>query len=173
MGRKPQPSKPRNVFVGGPIHYAISQDTYDAPLRALITSILSVLEGGGYEVFSAHRAEAFGLDREKFSSHEIAMRDFDWMKRCESFVAVLPAGRDGVLRTDGTHVELGWACALGKPIVAVAPLPLPESYGHLLRGLESIARVVFVDIREVQKCPAVLREVLERQFRQNVSSRKR
>ena len=163
MERRPRPSRIRSVFVGGPIQHAILQGEYPDPLRLLITSILSILESGGYEVFSAHRVESFGLGREKFSSDEIAKRDFEWMNRCESFVAILPADRNGVLRTDGTHVELGWASALGKPIVAVVPLPLPENYGHLLRGLGAIAHVDFVDISEVHKHPAALRKVLERQ----------
>lgn len=165
MDRELQSSKIRSVFVGGPIIHAISQGKYDAPLQILITSILSALEDGGYKVFSAHRAEDFGLDSKKVNSCEIVVRDFDWMNRCDAFVAILPVGRDGAFRTDGTHVELGWASALGKSIVAVAPLPLPESYGHMLHGLGTFLRVAFVDIREVEKCPAVLREVLERHFR--------
>lgn len=159
-----EPSRTRKVFVGGPIRDAISQKGYDVALRKLIIDVLSVLEDAAYEVFSAHRAEDFGLDRSQ-SSHDIACRDFDWMKRCDIFVAILPPGQNGVLRTDGTHVELGWASALGKPILAVAPLPLPPSYGHLLRGLSDIARVDFIDICEVQKCPSVVQEVLEREFR--------
>lgn len=161
MDHAQQHSNIRRVFVGGPIVHAISQDGYAPPLRALITSVLSTLEEGGYEVFSAHRAEGFGLKSEEFCSHEIAIRDFDWMNRCECFVAILPPGHGGVLRTDGTHVELGWASALGKRIVAVVPLPLPENYGHLLRGLDVIARVNFVDLYDVENHPSVLLEVLE------------
>jgi nucleoside 2-deoxyribosyltransferase len=163
MERKPHRSNIRHIFVGGPIVHAISQHGYDAQLQALVMSILASLEEGGYEVFSAHRAEVFGCNSEKFCSREIVVRDFDWMSRCESFVAILPPARGGVLRTDGTHVELGWASALGKQIIAVAPLPLPENYGHMLRGLDMIARVNFVDIYEVQKRPAILREMLGQQ----------
>jgi hypothetical protein len=159
-----EPSRTRKVFVGGPIRDAISGNGYDAVLRVLITQILSLLDDAAYEVFSAHRAESFGLVHGQ-SSHEIAKRDFDWMNRCDTFVAVLPPDHNGVMRTDGTHVELGWASALGKPIVTVAPLPLPATYGHLLRGLPAIARVEFVDIREIQERPGVLQEVIERQFR--------
>jgi nucleoside 2-deoxyribosyltransferase len=162
MQRNPQTSTTHNVFVAGPIVNAISDGEYDALLRMLITSVLSVLEHGDYTVFSAHRVEDFGLHPDKFCSHEVVMRDFEWISRCDTFVAILPAGRDGVLRTDGTHVELGWASALGKRIMAVAPLPVPKNYGHMLRGLAVFERVDFIDIREVQDRPQILLEELER-----------
>ena len=164
MVRQAPSSRSRRVFVGGPIQHVKLHSDLCTSLRNLITSVLYELEGDGYQIFSAHRAEAFGLDTDKFSSHEIAMRDFQWMRSCESFVAILPTGRDGAFRTDGTHIELGWASAMGKPIVAVVPLPLPESYTHLLRGLGAVARVDFVDIREVQARPRILNRVLKRQL---------
>lgn len=128
-----------------------------------------MLEDNGYEVFSAHRDEEFGLERGKFSPQEIAMRDFDWMNRCACFLAILPISNEGILRTDGTHIELGWASALGKPIILVAPLPLPESCGQLLRGMAAIASITFINIREFQTQPDVLLEALDRHFHQNTS----
>jgi len=161
-----QLSQTHRVFVGGPIKHAIQQGDYDEELRVLILSVLSSLTNDGCEVFSAHLTEGFGLDSSATTSYEITRRDFDWMRRCDIFVAILPAGLDGALRTDGTHVELGWASALSKPIVAVVPLPLPENYGHLLHGLECIAKVCFVDISDVQKDPTALTKVVKQQ-RQN------
>jgi len=154
----------RRIFVGGPIKHAISQDEYDQELRMLITLVLSNLENEGYEVFSAHLAEGFGLVDTQPSSSDVILRDFGWMKKCDTFVAVLPAGSEGVFRTDGTHVELGWASALNKPIVALVPLPLPKNYGHFLRGLDSIAKVSFVNIAEVQINPSVLIKAVNEQY---------
>ncbi len=157
-------SRLRRVFVGGPIQHASSQRGVFTALRELITAILAELDDHGYQIFSAHRTEAFGLETAKFSSNEITTRDFQWMKDCEIFVAILPTYHKGAFRTDGTHMELGWASAMGKPIIAVVPLPLPESYTHLLRGLGAVARVDFVDIHAVQERPWILRTLLERQL---------
>jgi nucleoside 2-deoxyribosyltransferase len=148
--------------VGGPIRHAVSNGALQPDVHAVITAVLAALEADGWETFSAHRAEAFGAASDGLCSSEVAKRDFDWMRRCDAFVAVLPPGPDGVLRTDGTHVELGWACALGKPIVALTPIPVPDSYGHLLRGLGAIARIDFVDIAEVKRSPEYLRAALRR-----------
>jgi hypothetical protein len=162
MKRKMRPVKLRKLLLGGPIRHAVLAGEFDPSLQVLITSLLETLESSGWEVFSAHRAEGFSTESEKFCSQKIVTRDFDWMKRCDLFVAILPPGPEGVLRTDGTHVELGWASALGKPIVAVAPLPMPETYGHMLRGLGGIAQVDYINIFDVQKRPEALREALQR-----------
>jgi nucleoside 2-deoxyribosyltransferase len=164
MERKIRSAKLRKILLGGPIRHAVLAGEFDPSLLVLVTSLLDTLESSGWEVFSAHRAEGFSIESEKFCSQKIVTRDFDWMKRCDLFVAILPPGPEGVLRTDGTHVELGWASALGKPIIAVVPLPIPETYGHMLRGLGSIAQVDYINILDVQKRPEVLREALQRRY---------
>ncbi|GGM63496.1 hypothetical protein GCM10012275_37620 [Longimycelium tulufanense] len=140
-----------NVFVGGPIQHAIQRDGFYSPLRDAIHDIIESVRAASGTVFSAHLAEKFGDDTALFTPEQVAERDLRWMRRCDVFVPVLPAHeRGGLLRTDGTHVELGWASALGKPIVLVTPLPVTPTASHLLRGLPAVAQVGVFDITRVQ-----------------------
>ncbi|GAA0587370.1 nucleoside 2-deoxyribosyltransferase [Streptomyces crystallinus] len=149
------------VFVGGPIQHALGPDGLDhtlghdifhRPLRDTIQAVVSAVTEAGATVFSAHVVEKFGLETPHFSPEDVSVRDLDWMRRCDVFVPVLPADADGgLLRTDGTHIELGWASALGRPIVMVAPLPVPAKASHLLRGLPSVADVSTVDLAELRR----------------------
>lgn len=152
------------VLVGGPIVNAIKDEQFDPRLRSLVSSILSTLEGQGHEVFSAHRTEDYGSDSDNSDGKDVATRDFAWMQACDAFVAVLPAADGGLLRTDGTHIELGWASAFGKPIFAVGPVPLPPVSGRLLRGLGAFADLVFLDIDAVERQPWRLLEALNGRF---------
>lgn len=149
------------VFVGAPINYARSDGGFDSDLKHLILRILSVLDESGLEVLSAHREEGFEPIEEELNSSHITARDFNWMARCEVFVAVLPEDREGnPFRSDGTHVELGWATGVGKPVVLVASSPLNESYSHLVRGMGALTRVTVLDCRTVADTPSVLKDAV-------------
>jgi nucleoside 2-deoxyribosyltransferase len=147
-------TEPPNVFVGGPIQYALNGTDFDDSLKLLFTKVHASLEGAGYGVLSAHRAEKFGEITAAFTSDEIAVRDHTWMQLCAAFVAVIPADQSGVpYRTDGTHIELGWASGQRKPIVLVATLPLSRGYSQVVHGLRKITLVDILDARMVSETP--------------------
>src|SRR4051812_12337067 len=128
-----------SIFVGGPIQYALNGKGFDSSLRSLFMSVHDALERAGYGVLSAHRAEEFGNTTAEFTSDEIAVRDHGWMTNCSVFVAVIPPDSDGIpYRTDGTHVELGWASGQRKPIVLVATHPLVTGYSQVVHGLRKL-----------------------------------
>ncbi|MFJ3599693.1 MULTISPECIES: hypothetical protein [unclassified Streptomyces] len=154
-----------NVFVGGPIQYAIEGDGFYSPLRRTLHSIIEAVQQANGTVFSAHVAEKFGVDTPLFSPQQVSVRDFDWMRRCDVFVPVLPVLGDDLLRTDGTHVELGWASALRKPIKLVTRQPLVPGASHLLRGLPEIAEVSLFDDVDVAGDPSALLESIARSAR--------
>lgn len=138
----------KTVFVGGPIQHAFSDKIFNNSLHNLIETVLSKLENEGFNVLSAHRFESYGqMDVEELKK-EVCARDFNWMKSCDAFVAVLPAEKNMLpVRTDGTCVELGWASALGKKIVIIGT---PEGkYSHLVAGLSATARTSYVECEEV------------------------
>jgi nucleoside 2-deoxyribosyltransferase len=139
-------SKHGCVFVGGPIQHAIARDgTFDRRARSAIASAIAALESGGHRVLSAHVFEQFGKMDMAGLFREVCQRDYAWMRQCDAFVAVLPLDSRGeVIHSGGTSVELGWASALGKPIVLVCD-PAPR-YSHLVLGLDAVARVVHLDI---------------------------
>ncbi|MEU4210418.1 hypothetical protein AB0F13_10570 [Streptomyces sp. NPDC026206] len=150
-----------NVFVGGPIQHAIEEDSFHGPLRHAIHDVIEAVSAVNGTVFSAHVAEKFGVDTALFSPEQVSVRDFDWMRRCDVFVPVLPVYEHGdLMRTDGTHIELGWASALDKPIVLVTPTPMAPNASHLLRGLPSVARVSVFDLASVHRSPAGLLRLL-------------
>lgn len=84
------------------------------------------------------------------------MRDYAWMRECDVFVPVLPVLDGTLLRTDGTHIELGWASALGRPIVGITDQPFAESASHLLKGLAKVAAATFLSAKEIATDPALL-----------------
>ncbi|MBL1099187.1 nucleoside 2-deoxyribosyltransferase [Streptomyces coffeae] len=160
-----------SVFVGGPIQHAIHQNGFHQPLRHAIRDIIDAVSAAHGTVFSAHVAERFGADTKLFSPEQVSVRDFDWMRRCDVFVPVLPVDKAGeLMRTDGTHVELGWASALGRPVVVVTPTPLAPNASHLLRGLPSIGDVTVFDLAEAQANPAELLRLLDKLGREVVMS---
>ncbi|MEU3601342.1 hypothetical protein ABZ714_21875 [Streptomyces sp. NPDC006798] len=150
-----------NVFVGGPIQHALGGATgFHSPLRHAIHDIIEAATAANATVFSAHVAEKFGVDTPLFTPDQVSVRDFNWMRRCDVFVPVLPVVDGELLRTDGTHIELGWASGQDKPIVMVTPVPLAENASHLLRGLPMVGRVSVVDLAHAQRNPDSLIRLL-------------
>lgn len=161
-----------NAFVGGPIQHAIEPDAFHGPLRHAIDVIIGGVSAAGAAVFSAHVAEDFGANTALFSPEQVSVRDLDWMRRCDVFIPVMPVLDDGtLLRTDGTHIELGWASALNKPIVLVTRTPVGTGASHLLRGLPSVARVSIVDMVDAVADPTELLQQVALVTREVVMSR--
>lgn len=134
------------VFVGGPIQHAMSPaGDFHRPTRTVIEAAIAGLKDEGYKVLSAHVHEKFGEMDVSDKFQEVCSRDYAWMRQCDVFVAILPLNQGGkVIHSAGTSVELGWASAMGKPIVLVCdPTPI---YSHLVIGLDAVARVAKLDI---------------------------
>ncbi|GAA3733331.1 hypothetical protein GCM10022225_14320 [Plantactinospora mayteni] len=144
------------VMVGGPIQYAIdAAGNFDRTLETDVRSIITKIEADGLQVLSAHLTEGFGEENVEGKSHEIATRDYNWILKCTVFVAVLPAGADGSpYRTDGTCVELGWAAALGRPVILV--VDDRAEYSHLVQGLSAITSVRRLDYATVARDPSAV-----------------
>ncbi|HEY8987315.1 MAG TPA: nucleoside 2-deoxyribosyltransferase [Streptomyces sp.] len=120
--------------------------------------LLDAVTDSGANVFSAHVVEKFGEETASFTPEQVSVRDFRWMKKCDVFVPVLPVQQeDGLLRrTDGTHIELGWATALGRPVVLITKQPVVESASHLLKGLHRVGFVQHIDFDEFTEKPSLL-----------------
>jgi nucleoside 2-deoxyribosyltransferase len=134
------------VFVGGPIQHAIDADGgFHAMTRHRIETAIATLRSRGYRVISAHQYENFGERDVSGRFQDVCSRDFQWMRQCDIFVAVLPLDGNGkVIHSASTSVELGWASAMNKPIVLICdPSPV---YSHLVTGLDALARVAKIDI---------------------------
>ncbi|MFE2442730.1 nucleoside 2-deoxyribosyltransferase [Streptomyces melanosporofaciens] len=130
---EPRPAR-LTVFLGGPFKGLLDPVTGRVPEadRAGYTTLIDAFEERGWRVFSAHRTEAWG--DALVSDQECTRRDWEWMLGCSVFVA-LP----GQPASPGTHVELGWASALGRPTVVLVE-PGTEC-AALVGGLPGIAPV--------------------------------
>ncbi|MEU2872229.1 hypothetical protein ABZ769_23970 [Streptomyces olivoreticuli] len=144
------------VFIGGPIQHALVPGGMAAPIRDSVRQTIDRVRRAGGTVLSAHVAERFGADTASFTPEQVSVRDYGWMRECDVFVPVLPVLNGTLLRTDGTHIELGWASALGRPIVGITDQPFPESASHLLKGLSEIAEATFLSAEEVALDPGRL-----------------
>jgi nucleoside 2-deoxyribosyltransferase len=126
--------RPR-VFLGGPIQHLHSHENSPAVIASQ-REIVEALVAAGCDVLSAHEAESYGDDSDRFSPAAVTTRDLAWAKACDVYVAVLPLDSCGVpYRTDGTHIEIGWATALGRKVVLLLDDAAAKPYSHLVLGL--------------------------------------
>lgn len=150
-----------NIFVGGPIQYALGAKGFDQSLKNSIALVIEQLLFREYKVFSAHLVEKFGADTYLFTPDMVTQRDFAWMQSCDVFISILPGSKDGLpYRSDGTHVELGWASALGKPIIVLTHKHCVTQLSHLVQGLSQLTAVIITDIEEVLANEAYLTGLL-------------
>lgn len=158
--RGPGMSNVTRVFVAGPFWGLVDPRTGRMPIgeRNRIERLIEHFESKGCEVSNAHKREAWG---EEFLDPDIYTKvDFDEISKADVLVA-LP----GNPVSPGTHVEIGWASALGKPIVLLVD-PEKECAG-LLRGLRTITNVEFVLVPEAAVDLGELDEAVERMLQPN------
>lgn len=143
-----------NVFVGGPIQYALQENGFDRTLKDNIISIFQILKDVKCTILSAYDEENFGSVIPP--ADEACDKDFSWMKACDLYLAILPGINNSHYRSDGTYIELGWASALNKPIIILCDLEHFDRMSLLLQGLKQISDVVYKDLKEVILNPLLL-----------------
>jgi nucleoside 2-deoxyribosyltransferase len=105
--------------------------------RRRYEALIAHLESRRYVVHNAHRREEWG---ERFlSPSECTALDHSEISGCDLFVAF-----PGYPASPGTHIEIGWASALGKPIILL--LESGCEYAFLVRGLHTVADVTYVNM---------------------------
>jgi hypothetical protein len=152
---RPGETEATTVFVGGPIQNLLVHDNSSAVV-ASHRDVIEQLTLAGFEVLSAHETERYGDISTDFTPQQVTQRDYSWAKACDVYVAVLPLDPDGVpYRTDGTHVEIGWATALGRRTILIVSDNASRPYSHLIWGLihSGIAEVITSRIGVPNSCP--------------------
>ena len=130
-------SLPR-VFLGGPFKGLVDESgTMRPEERVRYEALIAGLEGAGCHVDNAHRRESWGAAF--LSPEECTRRDFDEIAASDVVVAF-----PGSPPSPGTHVEIGWASALGKPLVLL--LEKDTEYAFLIQGLGTVAAVAYVEL---------------------------
>lgn len=128
----------RSVFLGGPFKALVDANgAMNTEARTRFETLIEHLEAENYHVYNAHRRESWGA---KFLTPDECTRlDYDEISASTVFVAF-----PGHPASPGTHIEIGWASALGKPIVLL--LEEGEDYAFLVRGLHTVADVTYLTI---------------------------
>ncbi|MGI9001659.1 MAG: nucleoside 2-deoxyribosyltransferase [Pseudonocardia sp.] len=137
--RVPVDLSPRlRIYVGGPFQAVLDDGLLriNDDYRALYQELIDEFEDCGWQVFNAHRREAWGA--QMIDGPRATRLDFEDVAACDVFVAA-PGDRPA---SPGTHIEIGWASALGKRIILL--LQDECTYADLVTGLPSVADVTFV-----------------------------
>ncbi|WP_372411344.1 nucleoside 2-deoxyribosyltransferase [Streptomyces luteireticuli] len=143
----------RSLFLAGPFLGLLDPETGEMPEqeRAPFDLLIKHFESQGVSVHNAHRREAWGAAL--MQPEECTRLDQEEIRRADVLVA-LP----GSPASPGTHIEVGWASAFGKPIVLL--LERGRDYTFLVRGLHTVATVEYVMYADVAEAlPAVDRAV--------------
>ncbi|WP_141111322.1 hypothetical protein [Chromobacterium haemolyticum] len=154
-----------SVFVGGPIQHALKKEGMTTEAASPIKAVHDVIHGMRLHLLSAHLAERFGQDSHNYSPTEVVLRDYDWMLQCSLFIAILPCdSQSQLIRTDGTHIELGWASSLKKPILVLAQSHSHAQLSHLVKGLACVSQVKILDLGSVLQKPQILQQAIQAQL---------
>lgn len=128
----------RTVFVAGPFFKLVDPVTgvMSARDRARFERLIHYFEGSGCIVNNAHRRESWG---EAFlGPTEFTKLDYSEIDASDLIIAV-----PGPPASLGTHIELGWASAMGKPIVLL--LEKDEDYALMVYGLRHVTKTAVVE----------------------------
>src|SRR5204863_9747825 len=115
-----------NIFLAAPFKAFVDPRSGNLaePLKDRLLSLTKFFEKMGFFVFNAHKREAWG---QEMMTPEMCTRiDFEQIRESDWFVA-LP----GSPASPGTHIEIGWAAAMGKRIVLL--LENGREYAFLVR----------------------------------------
>ncbi|MFY1831981.1 nucleoside 2-deoxyribosyltransferase [Myxococcus fulvus] len=125
------------VFLGGPFKSLVSPETgvMREQDQDRFMQLIHGLEGRGLRVFNAHRRESWG--REFLAPEECTRLDFEEIRSSDAFIAF-----PGAPASPGTHVEIGWASALRKPLILF--LEGGKEYAFLVRGLHAVGNVRYL-----------------------------
>jgi nucleoside 2-deoxyribosyltransferase len=141
------------IFLGAPFTQDISDETKIMHTHKVehIMNLIGYLQKKGHSVTNAHTREKFG--EELMPPHVCTKKDYDEVKNCDVFVAVVGNPASG-----GVQVELGWASALNKKIIVL--LYGNGKYSPLVDGLSSVADAKIIRVEDETKMHHYLEDVL-------------
>ncbi|WDF02001.1 nucleoside 2-deoxyribosyltransferase [Shouchella hunanensis] len=133
-------SQGKKMFLAGPFKSLVNSNTgiMGKHEKQKLINLISFFETRGFSVHNAHKREGWGKDF--MTPEECTEIDFKEISACDLFVAF-----PGAPASPGTHIEIGWASALNKPIVLL--LEEEKDYAFLINGLGTIANVTFIRFR--------------------------
>ncbi|MCP1191408.1 nucleoside 2-deoxyribosyltransferase [Priestia flexa] len=130
-------SQSKKMFLAGPFKSLVDSKTgiMENHEKQKLLNLISFFETKGFSVHNAHKRESWGKDF--MTPEECTEIDFKEISTCDLFVAF-----PGSPASPGTHIEIGWASALNKPIILL--LEEGKDYAFLIKGLGTVANVTFI-----------------------------
>jgi nucleoside 2-deoxyribosyltransferase len=127
----------KKVFLAAPYSQWMNKSTgrVEEAWKTRLDGLRMTLINAGAEVFSAHHNESWGLGW--LTAHECTPLDYQAMQDADLVCALVGSPASG-----GVTVELGWASAWRKPVLAV--LDGAAQYTPLIDGLHTITSVEYV-----------------------------
>ncbi|WP_251861488.1 nucleoside 2-deoxyribosyltransferase domain-containing protein [Clostridium sp. Marseille-Q2269] len=128
----------KRVFLAAPFKGTIKKNTsiMEDQEKSKIKNLILFLEEKGWVVDNAHKREKWG---ENFMSPDQCTKlDYNAIKECDLFIAF-----PGLPVSPGTHIEIGWASAMGKKIIILLS-EKEENYAYLIRGLHTVGNVHYI-----------------------------
>lgn len=136
------------IFLAAPFKQRLDQSqVIQAADQVLLTQIMTLLETAGITVDNAHRREFWG--RAMMTPAECTQADYQAIAACDVLLAF-----PGQPASPGTHIELGWASAMHKPIVLL--LQAGKTYAYLVQGLGTVGDVTYLTYHDNASCLAVV-----------------
>jgi len=122
------------AFLAGPFKGIMDAETgmIRAFERERFEALIDHMEARGYAVNNAHKRESWGANF--MAPEECTRLDYENIRDCDLFVAF-----PGHPASPGTHIEIGWASALGKPMILL--LEEGGTYAFLIHGLHVVGDV--------------------------------
>jgi len=127
----------RKLFLAGPFKGLLNPNTgtMTDDEKQKFLKLIAFFESKGFLVHNAHQREAWG--KALMTPEQCTEIDFNEIASCDYFV-----GLPGHPPSPGTHIEIGWASALKKPIILL--LEAGKEYGFLIQGLYTVANVTYI-----------------------------
>ncbi|WP_343761089.1 nucleoside 2-deoxyribosyltransferase [Clostridium oceanicum] len=128
----------KRVFLAAPFKGVIKKNgsIMKEEQKKIIENLILFLEERGWKVDNAHKREKWGANF--MSPNQCTKLDYDAIKVCDLFI-----GFPGLPASPGTHIEIGWASAMGKKIILLLA-EKKENYAYLIRGLHTVGNVDYI-----------------------------
>ncbi|HYH02612.1 MAG TPA: nucleoside 2-deoxyribosyltransferase [Bacillota bacterium] len=135
--------KKSKIFLAGPFKGLVNPNTgtMDECEKEKLLNLIFFFEDKGFVVHNAHKREAWG--KAFMAPEQCTEIDFREIASCDFLV-----GFPGSPPSPGTHIEIGWASALNKPIILL--LEEGKEYAFLIQGLHTVTSVTYISFRNEQ-----------------------
>ena len=146
----------KKIFLAGPFKSLVHPETgsMNHHEKQKLVNLIGFFESRGLSVHNAHKREGWG--KNFMSPEECTKIDYKEISGCDLFIAF-----PGSPASPGTHIEIGWASALKKPVILL--LEQDKDYAFLIQGLGEVANVTYVRFSQEQDYIAKLKEYLNRE----------